>query len=226
MMSRIRVMLVDDHAVLRAGMRLLLGAQPDFEVVGEAGTITTAHTLALQTRPDLLVLDLSLPGGASLPLIERLARDGCRPRVLILSMHDDPAYVRAALAAGALGYVVKTLREEDLLRALRDVSRGKLTIDMDDPQKTTAIFQMQPELSRPQGQRGRLSHREEQVLKLLGQGFSNLEIARQLDISPKTVATYRARLSEKLGLSSTADFVRFAVDSGLTTPQQRDTPTA
>lgn len=221
-MSPIRVLLVDDHAVLRAGLRMLLSAQPDLDVVGEAGTSAEAYELALQAQPDLLVLDLSLPGGASLPLIERLAHAGCRPRTLILSMHDDPAYVRAALAAGALGYVVKTLREDDLLRAVRDVSRGKLAIDLDDPQKTASVFQTNPELSRPQGQRGRLSQREEQVLKLLGQGFSNLQTAQQLDISPKTVATYRARLAEKLGLNSTAEFVRFAIDSGLVSSHELD----
>ncbi|MFM8286432.1 MAG: response regulator transcription factor [Planctomycetaceae bacterium] len=223
-MTPIRVLLVDDHSVLRAGVRSLLATQPDLLVVGEAGTLGDAERLALETRPDLLILDLSLPGGPSLPLLERLAAAGCRPKTLILTMYDDAAYVRAALAAGALGYVVKTAREEDLLRAIRDVCRGKLAIDLDDPRKTAAVFQAQPDLGRSGGGRNRLSQREEQVLAWLGRGYSNQAVAAELEISPKTVATYRARLADKLGLTTTADFVRFAIDLGLVSPQSNSAP--
>jgi DNA-binding NarL/FixJ family response regulator len=218
MTAKTRVVLVDDHALVRAGVRLLLNAQPDLEVVGEAGQAAEVLPISRQHQPDVVVLDLSLPGGPSLPLIRELQALGSHPQVLILSMHDDPAYVRAALGAGARGYVVKTLNVDDLLQAIRDVARGRLVIDLDDPELTASVFQTIGRGRPHEVGRSRLSQREEQVLRLLSQGHSNLKISEQLDLSPKTVATYRARLSEKLGLKTTADFVRYAQDVGLGSP--------
>lgn len=212
-MSKTRVMLVDDHGVLRAGLKALLDAQPDLEVVAEAGTAAAALPLVRERCPDVLVLDLTLPGGGSMPLAETLSGEG-GPKILVLTMHDDPAYVRAALAAGATGYVVKTVREQELLDAVRAVARGRVVIDLDDAAKTARVH---TEIGRP-GSGARLSERELEVLALLGRGHSNQEVAEKLDISPKTVATYRARIAEKLGLRSTAEFVRYAADNGLLGP--------
>lgn len=226
MTAKTRVLLVDDHALVRAGVRMLLNSQPDLEVVGEAGNAPEASAIARQTQPQVVVLDLSLPGGPSLPLIREFQELSSQPQILILSMHDDPAYVRAALGAGARGYVVKTLNVDDLLQAIRDVARGRLVIDLDDPERTAGVFQaVNPAMAHP-GARSRLSAREQQVLELLCQGHSNLKISEQLDLSPKTVATYRARLSEKLGLRTTAEFVRYGQDVGLsgTTPSHRPPP--
>jgi two-component system response regulator NreC len=224
MTAKTRVVLVDDHALVRAGVRLLLNAQPDLEVVGEAGQSSEVLPVCRQLQPDVVVLDLSLPGGPSLPLIRELQALSSHPQVLILSMHDDPAYVRAALGAGARGYVVKTLNVDDLLQAIRDVARGRLVIDLDDPQLTASVFQTIGRGRPHEVGRSRLSQREEQVLRLLSQGHSNLKISEQLDLSPKTVATYRARLGEKLGLKTTADFVRYANDVGLGHPLPPDAP--
>ena len=226
MTAKTRVVLVDDHAVVRAGVRLLLNAQPDLEVVGEAGQAAEVLPVSRQQQPDVVVLDLSLPGGPSLPLIRELQALGSHPQVLILSMHDDPAYVRAALGAGARGYVVKTLDVDDLLQAIRDVARGRLVIDLDDPDLTASVFQTIGRGRPHEVGRSRLSQREEQVLRLLSQGHSNLKISEQLDLSPKTVATYRARLSEKLGLKTTADFVRYAQDVGLGHSSTPESPTS
>lgn len=209
-MNKTRVMLVDDHGVLRAGLKALLDAQPDLEVVAEAGTAADALPLARERNPDVLVLDLTLPGGGSMPLAETLSGEA-NPKILVLTMHDDPAYVRAALAAGATGYVVKTVREQQLLDAVRSVASGRVVIDLDDAAKTARVL---TEVSRPRPG-ARLSERELEVLALLGRGHSNQEVADKLDISPKTVATYRARIAEKLGLKSTADFVKYAADNGL-----------
>lgn len=225
MTAKTRVVLVDDHTMVRAGVRLLLNAQPDLEVVGEAGQAAEVLPVARSLQPDVVVLDLSLPGGPSLPLIRELQAIGSHPQVLILSMHDDPAYVRAALGAGARGYVVKTLNVDDLLRAVRDVSRGRLVIDLDDPELTASVFQTIGRGRPHEVGRSRLSQREEQVLRLLSQGHSNLKISEQLDLSPKTVATYRARLGEKLGLKTTADFVRYANDVGLGHAPPPEAPT-
>jgi two-component system, NarL family, response regulator NreC len=216
-MGTIRVMLVDDHTVVRAGLRALFDRQQDMEVVAEVGTAAEAMDQARTALPDVVLLDLTLPGGGSLALIGRLR--GLKPtvHVLVLSMHDDPAYARSALAAGASGYVVKTVRETDLLAAVRAIGRGQVFVDLDDEARTAAVF---GPAGLPRGRgghpaTGKLSERELEVLRLLGQGHTNQAVAEQLDISPKTVATYRARIAEKLGLKTTADFVKFAADTGL-----------
>ncbi len=195
-MDKIKVMLVDDHTVLRTGLKVLINRQADMEVVGEAGTGREMLQVAPKVRPEVVVLDLSMPGGPSLPLIQQLQNQNSNLQVMILSMHDDPAYVRAALAAGAKGYVVKTISEADLLAAIRMVHRGRVFVDLDDEARTAEVFQAYSRLHAPTPIK--LSEREIEVLKLLGQGMTNQAIAEQLDISPKTVATYRARLAEKL----------------------------
>lgn len=139
-MDKTRLMLVDDHKVLRSGLRALINQQPDLEVVAEADTARTAQALVERTHPDLVVLDLTLPGGGSFELISELVERGPLPRVLVLSMHNDPAYARAALGAGATGYVVKTVSEEDLLAAIRAVRRGKAVVDLDDEARTSSVF--------------------------------------------------------------------------------------
>lgn len=219
-MSRIRVMLVDDHTVLRAGLRLLVNHQPDMEVVAEAERATEIVPRATDAQPDVVVLDLSLPGGSTLPIIDSLGKLENLPRVLVLTMHDDAAYVRAALSAGAVGFIVKTIGEAELLQAIRAVMRGQVVIDLDDDVRTAEVFQsiVSDRTGRP-GKSGRLSVRELEVLRLLGEGHTNQAAAERLDLSPKTVATYRARIGEKLGLKSTPDFVRYAVDMGLVSPQ-------
>jgi two-component system, NarL family, response regulator NreC len=212
-MSAIRVMLVDDHAVFRAGLRLLIGNEPEMRVTAEAESCPAARERQQRDVADVLVLDLTMPGGGSLSLIQDFLGQGIVSRVLVLTMHDEPAYVRAALAAGATGYVVKTVSEIELIDAIRSVHSGKIFLDLDDPQKTSAVF------SQLLGRSGEadvtpLSDREQQVLELLGRGFTNQAVAEQLELSPKTVATYRARIAEKLGLKSTVDFVKFAADVG------------
>jgi two-component system response regulator NreC len=205
-------MLVDDHPVLRAGLRALLDSQPDMTVVAEAATTRDALATATEASANLILLDLSLPGGGSLALIEHSRDVPNGPRVLVLSMHDDPSYARAALSAGAMGYVVKTIGEADLLAAIRSVDRGRLFVDLDDEERTLAVTR---ETARPGSPHARLSEREREVLRLLGQGHGNQEVAERLELSPKTVATYRARIAEKLGLRTTAEIVQYVARMGL-----------
>lgn len=214
-MAKTRLILVDDHRVLRSGLRTLINQQADLEVVAEADTVGEARSLTADHHPDVVVLDLTLPGGGSLELISELVERGPLPRVLVLSMHNDPAYARAALGAGATGYVVKTVAEDDLLQAIRAVQRGKAVVDLDDEARTASVFGPGGPQSIRAATRATigLSEREREVLRLLGQGHTNQAIAEQLDISPKTVATYRARIAEKLGLKTTAEFVRYATDT-------------
>jgi two-component system response regulator NreC len=214
--NKIRVMLVEDHTVVRAGLRMLIDGQPDMEVCADAQSAAAAAPLVSLHTPDVLVLDLNLPGGGSLPLVESLKDLETAPRVLILTMHNAPAYVRAALAAGAIGYVVKTIREQDLLNAIRAVHRGQVFVDLDDNARTASVFGS-PTLPDATGElpTAKLSGREVEVLRLLGQGFTNQAVAEHLQLSPKTVATYRARIAEKLELKTTVDFVKYASDTGL-----------
>lgn len=215
-MTPVRLMLIDDHLVVRAGLKALFDRQPDMSVVAEADSTKDAAEVVEAIRPDVLVLDLTLPGGGSLDLIRNLRSREDSPRVVVLTMHDDPAYTRSALLAGASGYVVKTVGEQDLLDAVRGVARGRVVIDLDDADRTAAVYQ---HLGRPGATTG-LSERELEVLALLGRGHSNQEVAVKLDISPKTVATYKSRIAEKLGLKTTVDYVRFARETDL--PAQRE----
>jgi DNA-binding NarL/FixJ family response regulator len=213
-MARIRILLADDHAVLRTGLRMLIGSQRDLEVVGEASGGDEAVRKATTLRPDVALVDISMPGTGGIKAIERIRQAAPATRILVLTMHDVPAYLRAAVAAGASGYVVKRAADSDLLAAIRDVHRGRTALD-----PTLAARVVHGSLRRrgPAGPTPTaiLSQREREVLELVAQGFTNQQIADHLGLSVKTVETYRARLVEKLGLQSRAELVRYALDSGL-----------
>jgi DNA-binding NarL/FixJ family response regulator len=209
-MAKIRVLLVDDHAVLRAGVRMLINAQSDMEVCGEAASAVEAITRTEETQPDVVTLDLSMPGGSGLKMIEKLRLAGPKSRILVLTMHDDPAYLRAALAAGCTGYVVKTAADAELLTAIRAVHRGRTFVDM---ALTEGGLLAAPTKPGPAG--STLSEREREVFQLLVQGHTNQAIADKLNLSVKTVETYRARIGDKLGLKSRADMVRYAMETGM-----------
>ncbi len=218
MSSKSRVLLADDHAVLRAGIRLLLNSQPDFNVVGEAASGIEALTLAEQTQPDLILLDLSMPGLGGLDALPVLRQRAPNTRILILTMHDDPQYLRKALKSGAAGYVLKKAADIELLSAMRAVLRGEVYVH---PSMTRSLL----EDLIPQGESSDeldlwkgLSDREQEVLRLVALGYTSAEIAARLNLSTKTVETYRARGMEKLGLSNRASLVRFALRNELITP--------
>lgn len=213
-MAKTRILIADDHAVLRAGLRLLLNAQPDLEVVGEAGDSQEAVVKTRELRPDVLTLDLNMPGGSSIKKIERLRQECPQTRILVLTMHDDPAYLRAVLAAGASGYVVKKVADTELMTAIRAVAAGRTFVDL--PLTPGQMQTVLHDPSVPSGTSG-LSRRERQVLESLGQGHTCQAIADRLSLSVKTVETYRARIAEKLGLKTRADFVRYAAETGLLT---------
>jgi two-component system, NarL family, response regulator NreC len=213
----IRVLLADDHAVLRAGLRLLIDAQPDMNVVGECGTFLDAERLVKQGTPDVLVLDLTMPTGRAVDFMERLTVECPSVRVLVLSMHDDPAFVRGALAAGAVGYVVKKAAGTELLTAIRAVSQGRAYVNVEFGAEASALARSpgrqgngQPEFFSPP-----LSPREVQVMQFVVEGHTNTVIAERLGIGVKSVETYRARLMTKLGVTSRADLVRAALRMGV-----------
>lgn len=216
-MKRTRIVLADDHAVLREGLRFLIEAQPDFEVVGEAGTGQEAIARAGQSAPAVLCLDLSMPGGGVAATIQNVKALSAVTRVLILSMHAEPAYVRSAFAAGADGYVLKSSHTSVLLAGLREVARGGRMVD-------PALGDILSESPKNPGLSVALSRREQEVISLLARGHTHQEIADQLLVSVKSVETYRARVREKLGLKTRADFVRYGLEAGLLDPLAQSPP--
>jgi DNA-binding NarL/FixJ family response regulator len=219
MTSKARVLLADDHAVLRAGIRLLLNSQPEFDVVGEAASSIEALALTEQIQPDLILLDLSMPGLGGLDALPVLRRRAPNARILILTMHDDPQYLRKALKSGAAGYVLKKAADVELLSAVRAVLRGEVYVH---PSMTRSLL----EDLIPQGESSDeldlwkgLSEREQEVLHLVALGHTSAEIATRLTLSVKTIETYRARGMEKLSLTNRASLVRFALRNELISPE-------
>jgi two-component system, NarL family, response regulator NreC len=214
MTAPIHILLADDHAVLRSGLAALLNARPDMTVVGEAADGAELLSLAAELRPDLILLDLSMPRLGGLEALPLLRQKAAESRILILTMHDDESYLRQALKAGASGYVLKKAADVELITAIQAVMRGDVYVH---PAMTRALLpDMPPD---PQATAGNcwqaLSDREQDVLRLVALGHTSREIADQLSLSIKTVETYRARGMEKLGLTSRAALVRFALAQGL-----------
>jgi two-component system response regulator NreC len=210
--SKIRILVADDHAVLRSGLRLLINGQPDMEVVAEAADGPEALARARETRPDVTLLDLAMPRTDGMKTISQLAQRRPATRVVVLTMHDDPAYVESALAAGARGFVVKRAADMELLSAIRAAAGGRLYVDA----TARGVGRMsRPGPGRTPAAGGRLSPRELEVLRLLGQGYTHREIAARLGVGEKSVETYRSRLGQKLRLHRRADLVRYALQTGL-----------
>jgi two-component system response regulator NreC len=213
-------MIADDHAILRAGLRLLLNAQPDMEVVAEAPDAEKAVQAARETRPDVALLDLTMPGAGGMRALQEMARNCRKTRVLVLTMHDDPAYLRSVLAAGASGYLLKRTVDSELLAAIRAVHRGGTFVD---PSLANVLVQdvlaKKGTKARPMRPGNILSGREQQVLKFVAQGYSSQQIAKRVFVSVKTVETYRARIADKLGLRTRSELVRYAIRMGLWTAE-------
>jgi DNA-binding NarL/FixJ family response regulator len=210
-MSQVRVALVDDHPVVLAGIKALLQAAPEITLVGEATSGEAALRLIAEAAPDVAVIDVSLPDLNGLDLARRLAESCPGAKLLALTVHEDRAYVQPLLQAGARGYLLKRSAAEDLVRAIRAVAAGGVYLDPAVADKAL------PDLGRDgagAADAEPLSQREQDVLRLTAQGFTNKEIAARLDVSVKTVETYKARGSEKLGLRTRAEIVRYGAAHG------------
>lgn len=209
----LRVVLADDHAVVREGLKTLVNAQPDMRVVGEAADGDAAWRAARALAPDLLVLDLSMPGVGGAEAAARVRRDCPGVRILVLTVHEERAYLAPLLRVGVAGYVLKRTAPEDLVRALRTVSRGGVYLDAGVADVVVGGF-LEHQRGRAAGGHPALSAREEAVLRRIARGYSNREIAADLTLSVKTVETYKARVAEKLGLRTRVDIVSYAADRG------------
>ena len=220
-MAKIRVLIVDDHAIVRAGLRMLINPQPDMEVVGEVADGHEALRQAREANPDVLTLDLTMPGGGGLKTLEGLRQACPQTRVLVLTMHEDPSYLRAVLAAGGSGYVAKSAVDGELLAAIRSVAQGRtfVTLNLSDSETQHVLGDRATgTASAPRAPVQLLSPREQEVLKLLAQGYTNQEVGTRLSLSVKTIETHRAHIVDKLGLRSRADLTRYALEMGLLNP--------
>jgi DNA-binding NarL/FixJ family response regulator len=207
----IRVLVVDDHAVVRTGLRRVLDAEPDIETVGEAADAERAVFEAIETAPDVVLLDVMMPGKTGIEGLPALLQAVPAAKVLVLSMQDDPRYVREAFAAGASGYVLKEAADTEVVGAVRAVAAGD---DYVHPTLGAKLVAADAE-ERRKAEQDPLSEREREVLQLLALGHTNQEIAKLLFISVRTAETHRAHIMQKLRLASRAELVRYALSEGL-----------
>jgi two-component system, NarL family, response regulator NreC len=207
----VRVLIVDDHAVFRAGLKLLIDAEDDLEAVGEAGNARDAIFQARALEPDVVLLDLVMPDQSGLEAMPTLLHERPEMKVLILSMQDDPHYIREAFAAGASGYILKEAADTEVVAAIRQVAEGSSYVHPAVGAKLVAAETAEARRAREDP----LSDREREVLRLLALGHTNQEIAAQLYISVRTAETHRAHIMQKLRLSSRAELVRDALEQGV-----------
>jgi DNA-binding NarL/FixJ family response regulator len=216
---KVRVFVADNHGILRGGLRALINLQPDMEVVGEAANGPDAETGVKATEPDVVLMDISMPNGGGLATISAVKQVRPKTRIIVLTVHDELGYVRAAGQAGAVGYVVKSAVDTELLAAIRAVAQGRTFMDA----SLDLGFAQNPMRSSSGDAPGgaataQLTARELEVMRRVAEGFTNSQIAEELRLGVKSVETYRSRVMEKLGLTSRSALVRFALDSGVLRP--------
>ena len=204
----VRVLIVDDHAVVRSGLRLLLAAEEDIEPVGEAGNAKEGVFQARALKPDVILLDVVMPDQSGLEVLPQLIHENPQAKVLVLSMQDDPQYVREAFGAGASGYVLKEAADVEVVGAIREVARGGRYVH---PELGARLIAAEADERRREAE-DPLSEREREVLRLLALGHTNQEIAKMLFISVRTAETHRAHIMQKLNLQTRAELVRYAID--------------
>jgi two-component system, NarL family, response regulator NreC len=207
----IRVLIVDDHAVFRAGLKLLIDNEADLETAGEAGNARDAIFQARSTKPDVVLMDVVMPDQSGLDVVPQLLHENPELNVLILSMQDDPQYVKQAFSAGASGYILKEAADTEVVGAIRDVAAGNRYVH---PALGARLVAAESEAAR-RAEEDPLSEREREVLRLLALGHTNQEISSQLYISVRTAETHRAHIMQKLRLSSRAELVRYALEQGV-----------
>ena len=211
----IRVVLVDDHAIVRTGLKAVLADASDIDVVGEASGGREAVALVERAPADVVVMDLSMAEGDGLTATKELTAGGAGPRVLVLTMHSEEAYLEAVLEAGASGYLGKSTADRDLVEAIHVVARGEIYVQPSAARVLAQGARRRDEQATDRARYQRLTDRERAVMQLIAEGYTAPEIGEQLAISPKTVDTYKQRINDKLGLTHRADYVKLALKLGL-----------
>jgi DNA-binding NarL/FixJ family response regulator len=213
--DQIRVILADDHAIVRAGLKAVLGAAKDIVVVSEASSGREVVALAERLRPDVVVMDLSMGDTDGLTATKELVAKGPTPRVLVLTMHAEEEYLMQALEAGAAGYLVKSAADRELVDAVRAVAHGDVYVQPSAGRVLARGLKRNDKAAEERARYEKLTERERDVLRLVAEGYTAPEIGEKLFISPKTVDTYKQRIGEKLGLAHRADYVKLALKLGL-----------
>jgi len=214
-MPKIKILVVDDHAIVREGVRMILAKESDLEVVGEAGDGQQALELTERVRPDVVIMDISMPGMGGIEATQTVRARHPEVQVLALTMHEDESYVFQLLRAGAAGYVLKRAAAQDLVQAVRASAKGEAFLYPSVARKVVEDYLRRVETGEERARYDGLTTREKEILTLIAQGLSNQQIAEKLFISIKTVQTHRAHILEKLGLHDRTELVRYAIRKGL-----------
>lgn len=214
-MAKTKILIADDHALVREGIRMILSKEPDFEVLGEAADGQQALTLVETLHPQVVVMDLSMPGMGGIEATQQLRLRHPEVAVLALTMHEDESFVFRLLRAGALGYVLKRAAAQDLVQAVRAAARGESFLYPSVAQKVVADYLKRVEAGEDRDRYDGLTEREREILTLIAGGLSNQQIAQKLFVSIKTVQTHRAHIMEKLNLHDRTELVRYAIRKGL-----------
>lgn len=211
----INVLLADDHAIVRAGLKAVMGVAPDIRVIGEASNGPDAVAMSERLKPHVVIMDLTMPGGDGVSATKSLTALSIPPKVLVLTMHTEEEYLMPALKAGASGYLVKSAADRELVDAIRAVMRGEMYVQQNAGRVLARGLVAKDPAGEERARFDRLTERERNVLVLVARGYSAPEIGDRLSISPKTVDTYKQRVNEKLGVAHRADYVRIAMRLGL-----------
>lgn len=211
----INVLLADDHAIVRAGLKAVMGIAPDIRVIGEASNGPDAVAMSERLKPHVVIMDLTMPGGDGVSATKSLTALSNPPKVLVLTMHTEEEYLMPALKAGASGYLVKSAADRELVDAIRAVMRGEMYVQQNAGRVLARGLVAKDPAGEERARFDRLTERERNVLVLVARGYSAPEIGDRLSISPKTVDTYKQRVNEKLGVAHRADYVRIAMRLGL-----------
>jgi len=214
-MPKVKILVVDDHAIVREGVRMILAKENDLEVVGEAGDGQQALDLTELLRPDVIIMDISMPGMGGIEATQTVRAKHPEVQVLALTMHEDESYVFQLLRAGAAGYVLKRAAAQDLVQAVRAAAKGEAFLYPSVARKVVEDYLRRVETGEERERYDGLTTREKEILTLIAQGLSNQQIAEKLFISIKTVQTHRAHILEKLGLHDRTELVRYAIRKGL-----------
>lgn len=213
--EKIRILLVDDHTVVRAGMKALLASASDIEVIGEASSGDEAIALAKRLEPDVVVMDVTMSGSDGVVATRVISEQGLASRVLVLTMHTEEEYLLEVLKAGGAGYILKSAADRDLVDAIRTVARGEMYVQPSAALVLARGLARKDPNAEERARFEKLTEREQSVLKLVAQGYTAPEIGERLYLSPKTVDTYKQRINEKLGIEHRADYVKLALRLGL-----------
>ncbi|HHX74020.1 MAG TPA: response regulator transcription factor [Firmicutes bacterium] len=213
--KKLRILLVDDHPVIRKGLQMIIHSQPGMEVVGEAGSVSEALTIAGEKQPDLIILDLSLPDSSGIHFLRKIRKENPAVRILVLTIHADEDYLQEVMREGANGYLLKNVADEELISAIKAVMREEIILDPGMTKKLLQRYLLSEKNEEKEKRAEKLSRRQKQILSLIARGYTDKQISEAIHVSVKTVESHKARIKEKLNITQRSELVRYALEHGL-----------